>query len=709
MARRSKIEDMVRLADKRDGKCLSNIYVNAKTPLIWQCSEGHKWQQRPHDIVIGRWCKICAINSSKGSIEMMQELAANKSGKCISEYYQNQRSKLSWKCEKGHIWKATPNSIKSGSWCPECAINSRKGTIEKMQELATNKSGKCISEYYENETSNLSWECKKRHIWEATPKSIKSGSWCPECTRKSPKIAGSKKSVLTIQEMNQMAIDKGGKCISEYYENQRSQLSWECEKGHVWNSTPKNIKSGSWCPECAINSRRKGTIEKMQELATNKGGKCLSKNYSNMHEKLKWECHLGHVWDTAPANIKKGAWCPICLPRGHNTRLGLKHAKKLALNKGGECLSSEYKNTGEPLKWQCESGHVWEASMDNIKYGNTWCPYCSGKHNWSIEKLHNYAIEKGGKCLAVEYVRQTDAVEWECKDGHRWKRSPGSMISQNQWCPKCHIYLSEEICRAHFETLFDAKFPNTKPSWLLSPKNRKMELDGYNEKLKIAFEHQGRHHYSIGRFSESKAKLTSRQNYDKVKRKRCKEMGVLLIEIPELDYMLPIAKLREYIKSCLKDGNRDIPHNFDFKTVDLSSINNVSRLDNLKKIAESKGGHCLSVAWLGAKRRHDFMCSKGHEWKAQAYEIYSAGTWCPICYRENQGKKQLSRNIEEKWQRLEEVVKSKGGECITRKWLGANEYHEFKCQEGHIWKAWANNIRRGTWCPHCRKQDKTKN
>ena len=67
------------------------------------------------------------------------------------------------------------------------------------------------------------------------------------------------------------------------------------------------------------------TIEQMQALAKEKNGICLSTRYVNNQTKLRWRCAEGHEWEATPANMKRrmkrGNWCTKC-PRvaQHRTR-----------------------------------------------------------------------------------------------------------------------------------------------------------------------------------------------------------------------------------------------------------------------------------------------------------------------------------------------------------------------------------------------------
>jgi len=365
-----KIEDMYKIASQRGGKCLSQEYLGVLTKLRWQCNKGHVWDANPHDIQRGTWCPICA-GTIKLTIEEMHRIAKERSGKCLSKKYVNAQTKLKWQCKEGHIWEATPNSIKVGSWCPYCAGYYQ--TIKDMQQLAKDQRGKCLSKKYNNAITKLKWQCAERHVFLMSPSSVKSGTWCPVCGRK--KLANSLR--LTIEDMQEIAEKRKGKCLSNTYVDANTKLLWQCRNGHTWEATPGHVKNGTWCPICG--GTVKLTIEEMQNIANKHGGKCLSKKYIDANTKLQWQCSEGHIWEAIPNSIRLGTWCPYCVGR-HQT---IKDMQQLAEDRGGKCLSKEYATTSKKLKWQCSEGHVWDATPNGIKSGH-WCPICSSRLNEKI-------------------------------------------------------------------------------------------------------------------------------------------------------------------------------------------------------------------------------------------------------------------------------------------------------------------------------------
>lgn len=246
----------------------------------------------------------------KEELTKIRKIVRKRQGKCLSKVYLGNFYKLEFQCERRHKWEATPADIKTGYWCPHCAHKARL-TLKEMQKIAKKKGGKCLSKRYINNSTNLKWQCKERHKWEATPGNIKSGKWCPICRRKE----GAEKQKDSIEHMQKIAKKKGGKCLSRKYVDNHTKLHWQCKKGHKWWAEPGNIKQDHWCPICGIKKRAKSqsdTIEHMRRIAKKKGGKCLSKKYANCHTPLRWQCKKGHKWEAIPSSIKSGHWCPRC-------------------------------------------------------------------------------------------------------------------------------------------------------------------------------------------------------------------------------------------------------------------------------------------------------------------------------------------------------------------------------------------------------------
>jgi hypothetical protein len=303
--------------------------------------------------------------------------------------------------------------------------------IKEMRIFAESKGGKCLSDKYINNSTKLSWQCSMGHIWGAQPSSILFGGWCPVCARE--RRRGIKK--FSLNDLQNVAINKGGILISKQIDSMKKRYKWRCKKGHEWNTTPCSVVyQNTWCPICA-NKRTakkllKYTIEDMKKFAKGKEGYCLSDEFINSNAKLKWKCKEEHNWQQKWSYIKNGVWCPVCAEK-----LLISHAKKVAKNRNGKCLSSKYKNSKSRLKWQCNKGHVWEASIDSVKRGS-WCPSCARNKKLTIVDMDKIAKKRGGKCLSDKYVNARTKLKWICKKGHIWEAVPDS-IRRGSWCRKC--------------------------------------------------------------------------------------------------------------------------------------------------------------------------------------------------------------------------------------------------------------------------------
>jgi thiol-disulfide isomerase/thioredoxin len=311
---------------------------------------------------------------------------------------------------------------------------------------------------------------------------------------------------------------------------------------------------------------KKLTLARMEEMAQERGGLCLSQVYVNTRTPLIWQCAKGHQWKAKPSSIQQGTWCPHCVPI-----LTISEMQKIAQQRGGQCLSKVYVNSKTHLLWQCANGHQWKAIPNNIKRGS-WCRQC---RKGTITEMQQIAQKRGGQCVSEVYINTDTPILWQCAKGHQWKARPVD-IKGGHWCPNCSSRKSEQICRAYFEALFEAEFPTVRPAWLTNDNNNYLELDGFNSQLKIAFEHQGRHHYEFdGFYHKTKAQFLDQQKNDDIKRQICQKHGILLIEIPELFKKTKPQDLPAFIKHAFNQVNYPIPNQF--SEIEINQIGEIAK------------------------------------------------------------------------------------------------------------------------------------
>lgn len=287
--------------------------------------------------------------------------------------------------------------------------------------------------------------------------------------------------------------------------------------------------------------RNRYTLEDCRKLAADRGGRCLSTEYKTTSGRIEWECKLGHRWTQKfNAVLNMGIWCQLC------KRVGIDRCKAHAEAKGGECLSAEYENNSSKLRWRCSKAHEWEATWWCVRGTNSWCPECS-LGRLDLEECKKWAEINGGECLAATYQNSREKLSWKCRQGHTFEMDLDHVRHRKQWCPYCSTGRSEKMTRSIFKELLQDEFPKKKPSWLQG-----LELDGFCEEKKLAFEYQGEQHYRFVRiWHRTEEGFKNLQQRDQRKYETCVKQGVALILVPyKFDYKNEPA-LRTYIKDQL--------------------------------------------------------------------------------------------------------------------------------------------------------------
>jgi hypothetical protein len=250
-----------------------------------------------------------------------------------------------------------------------------KHTILDAQKLASQKSGECLSTEYINNIEKLTWRCSKGHTWSSSYASMLK-NWCKFCNSESKK----EKQKKIIKEFCEKVNIK---CLNlDKYEKRSNVLQFCCIKNnHHWQTQWYNARLSNGCPKCLVY----WTLEDAKRMAVEKNGECLSTVYERSDRDLVWKCFHGHILQSPLENIKNGQWCRTC--HINSTRLGIEYAKTLAISKAGKCLSEVYVNSNSRLSWQCEFGHVWQATLSKVK-NNRWCHICGvGKKQKTIKKI----------------------------------------------------------------------------------------------------------------------------------------------------------------------------------------------------------------------------------------------------------------------------------------------------------------------------------
>ncbi|CAK0819235.1 unnamed protein product [Prorocentrum cordatum] len=127
---------MRKLLPRRTADVATARSMDVRAPLKWECPAGHRWTASLDTVRRRRhWCLECVGSPTQRlTIHEATALARKRGGYCRSEEYVNLKSPLLWECSQGHTWKSSMMNVKHGqAWCPECA-RSRQGPRRTMSD-----------------------------------------------------------------------------------------------------------------------------------------------------------------------------------------------------------------------------------------------------------------------------------------------------------------------------------------------------------------------------------------------------------------------------------------------------------------------------------------------------------------------------------------------------------------------------------------------
>jgi len=147
-------------------KLLSKNYINNKTPLKIQCSQGHIFERTLDSFRINKECPICKKeNNIHGLVVPIEDILKefNYYGFIILkgiENYKNGDSEFLIQCPQGHIYNEKVKYFRQKHKCPYCSKKA-KPTIEQINKDFKERNLILLTDFYINKRTKMDFICEK--------------------------------------------------------------------------------------------------------------------------------------------------------------------------------------------------------------------------------------------------------------------------------------------------------------------------------------------------------------------------------------------------------------------------------------------------------------------------------------------------------------------------------------------------------------------
>lgn len=225
----------------------------------------------------------------------------------LSEY-KSSKEKITVHCKScSNEWETIPFRIR----CKTCGQAKVSETLSKThkQYVAELTSTITVCEPYKGSQIAIEHSCKCGHIWKAKPMNVLGTKFgCPACARE-------KQTYRSADTHEQYVAKLNGKIYPlEPYAGVNAVIKHKClQCDYEWTVKPKVILRGHGCPK-----RCTPMADFIPELTSRFDGKItLMSKFVNVSTKSTFKCEKGHQFETMPKDMLRMLGCPDC--QGHGT------------------------------------------------------------------------------------------------------------------------------------------------------------------------------------------------------------------------------------------------------------------------------------------------------------------------------------------------------------------------------------------------------
>ncbi len=668
----------------------------------WRCHVcGYRWVSAiSKRSTGGHGCPACAgkaVNPGVNDLATMRpdvaaEWDAERNGALApSDVTVGSNKRVWWRCGRGHSWQATVAARTAGSGCPYC---SNQRVWQGFNDLAT-MNPELAAEWHPTRNGDLTpndvtagstrrkvwWLCPLGHEYRATPASRSHGSGCPTCAMEG-KTSFPEQAVLfylgrLTRAEGRFSYD-GRWEIDVWLPDLNTGIEYD---GAFWHASPSVARRERLKEEYlagrGVRLIRVREVQKDEELPPDEGDRIFCKYAQD-------GSHIAAVVSRLLAALRLAGDPDVDVERdraeiyaryveGRKAESLLATSPELAAEwhptrNGALTPDKVSRSSGKRVWWVCESGHEWQASVDNRARGNG-CPYCSGKRviagfndlaTTDPEIAAEWHPTRNGGLTPRDVTRGSSRVKpwWVCPEGHEYRATPANRIA-GRGCPTCSVAKrSRSRHEAHLKT--HESIAETHPELC-----REWDAEG-NGSLTP-------HDVTSG--SDAKVWWVCERGHR---------------------YEATVAN-RVGGRGCpYCAGKRVLPGFNDLATVapEVAAEWHPTRNGDLTPSDVGAGSH--GMAW--------WLCSEGHEWRAQIKSRVQQGVGCPYC-----SNKRVLRGYNDLATRYPEIAaewdwERNGDLTPSDVVFGSGKKVWWRCPEGHSWQMPIYRRVEGRGCPDCRKR-----
>jgi hypothetical protein len=360
---------------------------------------------------------------------------------------------------------------------------------------------------------------------------------------------------ITEQEKREYLAKYGFELVSNVEGNigQVKIIIKHIECGTIFPVRFNCFKKGQRCKKCSIdrrNDQKRTTENQMIEFFLRSGYILIEFVKGNIGKTKQTIQHFtcGFTYPVTFDSFKQGNRCPECFG---NIKYTEEDIRKHCLKIGYELIMHINGNIGvvKQLVKHVKCGFIFPVCFSVLKEG--YCPKCSRRAKINKEDILKFLSENAPDYELIKHVigaiGKVKQIFRHTSCGYIFPMRFSNFKNAGNRCPDCKNFSSERLSRKIFESIIGHKFPKVRPKFL-----RGLELDGYCEELKLAFEYNGIQHNEVRRGLipyDTEDELNKRQERDRRKIKLCERNNIKLCVIP-YTYSFREPKLLEAFIKC---------------------------------------------------------------------------------------------------------------------------------------------------------------